>query len=340
MPLYELNDIVHTYNGHQALAVEHWQVDGGGITGLFGPNGSGKSTLLKLLSFVERPTSGRILLNGRRTEPFDPAVREMVALLPQQTFLLKRSVQRNVAYGLHLRKARRGVTERVKEAMSLVGLDYERFRHRPWFALSGGEAHRVALATRLALRPKVLLLDEPTTSVDAASAQHIKAAALFAHRQWGSSVIIVSHDIPWLQDICHETAFLFQGQLLGHGHRTLLFGPWQKLDEGHVYMTLDEDQRFVAALPRPHITRQVAAVDPARLSLSTAAGPTAAGRHRLRGLLTSLSLDNLSGRISATVSVGHIVFNTLVDQGTFSDGGFAPGRTVWIVYRPDDVVWF
>ncbi len=340
MPLYELKNIAHQYNGHLALSIDHWVLESGRITGLSGPNGSGKSTLLKLLGFVERPTSGQIFLNGRKTVPFDAVVRETVALLPQATFLLKRSVYHNVEYGLRLRGLSRLTDNRVREAMSLVGLDFDHFAHRPWYALSGGEAHRVALAARLALRPKVLLLDEPTTSVDAASAQHIKSATLYAHQQWGSSVVIVSHEHQWLHEISHEILYLFQGKLLGSGHRTLLFGPWLPADDRKVYMLLIGEQRFEAPHPPPEAIHQVAAIAAIDLSILPHDNVMVPAPGRLQGTLTSMSLERITGRIHATVGMGSVVFHVVVPPEIFNRGGFTPGSAVWISYQPDDVVWY
>lgn len=339
MPLYQLTNIVHHYNGTPVLSIDHWRLPEGSISGLYGPNGSGKSTLLKLLGFVERPSCGEILLNGRKTAPFDEAARETVALLPQDSFLLKRSVYQNMAYGLRIRKKRQGLPDRIKEALSLVGLDYDRFARRPWFALSGGEARRVALAARLVLQPRVLLLDEPTASVDTASIQRIREAAVYAHQQWGTSLIIASHNFQWLQDICDDIVHLFQGKLLGRGRRTLLFGPWQMLDEKRVCMQLAGNQTFIVAKAPPGAKKHVAAVDPSYLSLHQCAGQTSPGKARLEGILTSLSLDRLSGRINASVMIGHTVFNIFLSPENLASGGFTPGCKVWIDYSPEEVTW-
>ena len=129
---------------------------------------------------------------------------------------MKRSVFNNVAYGLKLRGNGRKIATKVDEALTLVGLPGQVFARRPWYALSGGEAQRVALAARLALKPSVLLLDEPTASVDAASAQLIKEASLRARSQWDATLIVASHDWQWLYEICDEIWHLFKGKIFGY----------------------------------------------------------------------------------------------------------------------------
>lgn len=339
MALYRLDDITHRYKDQPALSIEAWTINAGMITGLFGPNGSGKSTLLKLLGLIERPSRGEIHFNGHKADPFARGMRDRVTLLPQDSYLLKRSVYNNVAYGLHIRKEKYNVEERVHEALNLVGLVPERFAQRPWYALSGGEARRVALAARLVLRPKVLLLDEPTTSVDAASALQMKAAALHAHRKWDASLIISSHDVQWLQDICHDIIYLFNGRILGRGQRTLVFGPWLHLENDKVGKLLSDGQMFVANTPRAN-DNTVAAVDPSRLTLHPTGQQLPEGTHALKGTLTSIGLEKISGAISLSVTVGEIEFTAYLPAETLSRENYRPGVELRIAYRPDDVKWY
>ncbi len=338
---YELKHISHHYNGRTVLAIDHWRIPSGTVTGLAGPNGSGKTTLLKLLGFVEKPTQGEIHINGRPADPFTPGIRDTVALLPQETFLLKRSVNGNLLYGLRIRKAsRKDETARVRHALALVGLDADLFGPRPWFALSGGEARRVALAARLVLQPRVLLLDEPTISVDVASAQLIKEAVLQAHREFGTTLILSSHDAPWLQSICGEIAHLFQGRLSGGGASTFFFGPWQTLDQHHVHQPLDDEQFFIARKSRLSTFEQVAAIDPAGLSVHVAPGDIPPAKARLRGIIVALHLEKKSNRIALSIAVGRILFTTYLDREALAAGGLLPGREVWVAYSPEDVQWY
>jgi len=197
-------------------------VEKASIVGLRGPNGSGKSTLLRLLGLIEKPAEGEILFNGRPVEPFSAAARFRVSLLPQEPFLMKRRVLGNVSYGIKIRGAVADVTGRVHEALSLVGLSDRDFVRRPWYALSGGEAQRVALAARLALRPDVLLLDEPTANVDTSSAELIREAAFKAREEMGTTLVIASHDWQWLYEVCDRVLHLFNGKILGTGRENIL----------------------------------------------------------------------------------------------------------------------
>jgi tungstate transport system ATP-binding protein len=338
-PLYRIERLAHAYKGGApVLAIDHWQMAAGGIIGLTGPNGSGKSTLLKLLGLLERPAAGNIFFKGLKTDPFAAGLRGRIALLTQEAYLLKRTVYKNIAYGLRLRGQRADEDARVGEAMTLVGLPRERFADRPWFALSGGEGRRVALAARLALRPEVLLLDEPTASVDDLSAQLMKEAVLHAHRCWGTSLIIASHDAAWLQEVCSDRVHLYQGRLLGHSAKTMLYGPWEMWGEAHVRMPLSEGQHFVAARPPAGTTPGIAAVDPRSLSI-LATGDTSEKRFIIEGILDSLTLDKPTGGIEATVIAGRTSFKIFIAPDAIPPGGLIPGHTVTFAYRPIDVEW-
>jgi tungstate transport system ATP-binding protein len=212
--LYALKDLSQAYNGRTVLNIDHLAIPRRSIIGLTGPNGSGKSTLLRILAFLEDPVSGKVIFEGKPCSCRHHGIRRKVTLLTQEPYLLKRSVNANVAYGLKVR-GKRNTMERVAQALKLVGLSPERFGQRSWHELSGGEAQRVALASRLILRPEVLLLDEPTGNLDAESTKQIKEAALAARRDWGATLVIANHDMNWLQSVCDKILILSDGLLTG-----------------------------------------------------------------------------------------------------------------------------
>ena len=149
-PLYQLENLSQVYGDRTVLAVDRLDIDAKTITGLIGPNGSGKSTLMRILAFLEEPAGGRGLFQGKPFSQVSLELRRQVTMLSQEPYLLKRSVQANVAYGLKLRGAT-DYQSPVARALEKVGLDPARFSHRSWRELSGGEAQRVALAARLVL---------------------------------------------------------------------------------------------------------------------------------------------------------------------------------------------
>ncbi|MBW2429314.1 MAG: ABC transporter ATP-binding protein [Deltaproteobacteria bacterium] len=334
-PIFEIRSLKHTYAGKTVLDIEHLKVQPASILGLIGPNGSGKSSLLRLLGLTERPSRGEILFNGRRVEPFSDEARFCITLLPQEPFLMRRRVLNNVSYGLKLRGNGKEVVRRVDEALSLVGLSFKEFARRPWYALSGGESQRVALAARLALAPQVLLLDEPTASVDAASAQLIKEASLRARREMGTTLIVASHDWQWLYEICDEIVHLFKGRIFGTGRETIIFGPWQDLGTGKWGKILsDKQQLLVTAPPNPEAA---AVIDVLSVSEN---GSTIAGEEIvLSGTVSRLSLERKTGQLFATILAGDLPFTVGLTFQQGKERTIFPAKTVFIRYRLDQIKW-
>ncbi len=334
-PIYNISSLKHSYTDKTVLAIEHLTVQPASIVGLIGPNGSGKSTLLKLLGLIERPTQGRILFNGHLVGPFSDEARFLITLLPQEPFLMKRSVFNNVAYGLKLRGNGKDVVDRVHEALSLVGLPGKDFARRPWYALSGGETQRVALAARLALKPEVLLLDEPTASVDAASAQLIKEASLRARQELGTTLIVASHDWQWLYEICDEILHLFKGRIFGTGRETIIFGPWQKLGAGKWGKILSDKQQL--RVPAPPSQETAAVIDV--LSVSENCSAVAGEDIVLRGIVSRLNLERKTGQIFATILAGDLPFTLRLTPQKNKEHTIFPGKTIYIRYRLDQIKW-
>ncbi|MCP4745124.1 MAG: ATP-binding cassette domain-containing protein [Desulfobacteraceae bacterium] len=340
MQLYELKNIDHRYNNRTVLRIGQWQTRLHSIIGLAGPNGSGKSTMLRLLGFVERPWQGSIRFCGNTANGRYTTLRRQVALLPQASHLLKRSVYRNIAYGLAARKDVQHLTDRIHNVMQWVGLPPAAFAQRPWFALSGGEARRAALAARLVLRPQVLLLDEPTASVDEASNQLIKEAILKVHHEWKTTLVICSHDIQWLQDICNGVVYLFRGRIAGTNQPTLIFGPWKLRQDGRWAKKMTENQYFIAAAAAGHSREAVAAISSNNLTIKSKINTDNSKRCSLKGTLTRLNMNKATGRINARVTVGKNTFSVELTPEQVCTTEFYPGRRIWLEYNPEDVCWY
>ena len=183
--IYEGRDLVQRYGDREALHLQSLSIEAGETVFLTGPNGSGKSTLLRMLALLERPFSGSLHFDGTRME---------VSLLLQEPYLLKMSVWNNVLLGRRLRHLSGNENGIYADCMQAVGFaEPEAFAKRGPRQLSGGERQRVALAARLALEPRVLLLDEPTANVDAKSARAIAGAMRHAQER-GVTVVCSTHD--------------------------------------------------------------------------------------------------------------------------------------------------
>src|SRR6266436_5955961 len=174
--MLELRGIRHRYEGRVVLDLEQFTVPRTGTVAVVGHNGAGKSTLLRLLALLEAPTEGQVLLNGAVVPRRPPAsLRRRVTLVEQRPVLFRGTVRENLEYGLKLRGTARtamnGIIGDVVDRLGLAPL-FNRRRHE----LSDGEVQRVAVARALAVRPDVLLLDEPVSSADRAAAQTLYRA--------------------------------------------------------------------------------------------------------------------------------------------------------------------
>jgi tungstate transport system ATP-binding protein len=335
--LYAFRGLTHLYGGKPVLSIDRLELPRGGIIGVIGPNGSGKSTFLRLAGFIEKPTAGELLFDGKPAGPFSPEIRNRVTLLPQEPFLMKRTVFNNVAYGLRIRKAKDHLAERVDKALSYVGLDGTEFAQRPSYALSGGEAQRVALAARLVLKPEVLLMDEPTASIDALSAQLIKDAVLKARRDWGTTLIIASHDWQWLYGICDTVFHLLKGRFLGTGRENVLFGPWEPMEKGRWGKRLADGQQLL--VPKPPEALGAAVIENVTIVPQAEAVSVTAGQVALSGLITRLALEKASGSIVVSVLAANLPFTATLTEPQVRDQALYPGRAVTIRYSFDSVKW-
>ncbi len=213
--VYKLHNLAQIYNGRMVLQVDQLEIYDGEILALVGPSGAGKSTLLRLLNFLERPVAGSMTfeqstLNGS-TPPLE--VRRKVTTVFQNPVLLNRSVAANVAYGLKVRGQNKQVIEQaVTETLARVGLS--KLAHQSARTLSGGEAQRVALARALVIQPTVLLLDEPTANLDPYNVKLIEDIIIEVKREWGTTVVLVTHNIFQAKRLAHRTALLLEGRLV------------------------------------------------------------------------------------------------------------------------------
>jgi tungstate transport system ATP-binding protein len=213
--IYKIRNLTQRYNNRTVLQVDNLDIYQGEILALVGPSGAGKSTLLRQLNFLEQPAEGYLtfedsILNGV-VPPLN--VRRKVTTVFQLPVLLNRTVAANVAYGLKVRgKKRQQIDQAVEQALNQVGLlnlAPERAR-----TLSGGEAQRVALARALVVEPTVLLMDEPTANLDPYNVKLIEQIITTVNQQYGTTVILVTHNVFQAKRLAHRVGLLLEGRLV------------------------------------------------------------------------------------------------------------------------------
>lgn len=211
-PLLQIDNVVRRYGTRTVLDVETLSVEPGEVLAIVGPNGAGKSTLFRTLLLLERPDGGEIRLDGVVMRHRDPRARGRLAGVFQRPVLFTGTVHQNVAFALRAA----GVTgarqrERVDEALGWLELDD--LATRPVQTLSGGEAQRVALARALVLEPQIVLLDEPTSSLDVSVRRRFRHDVERVARQRAGSVVLITHDATEAFGLADRIAVMHDGRI-------------------------------------------------------------------------------------------------------------------------------
>ena len=221
MPALELHGVSKRYPaGTLALDEVSLQVDEGRVLVLLGRSGSGKTTALKTINRLVEADSGRVVVLGRPVAEWDPvALRRRIGYVIQEAGLLPHmSVAENVALVPRLlgwdEERRR---QRARERLALVGLDPDRFAPLRPRELSGGERQRVGLARALAADPPVLLMDEPFGALDPLTRRRLQDEFRELQRRMGTSVVLVTHDVPEAMRLGDQVAVMDGGRVLQSG---------------------------------------------------------------------------------------------------------------------------
>ncbi|MGC9083655.1 MAG: energy-coupling factor transporter ATPase [Anaerolineae bacterium] len=218
-----------------ALRGVNLEIGPGERVGISGPTGSGKSTLVQHIAGLLTPVSGQVLLDGVPAHARTPearARRRQVGLAFQfpEAQMFEVTVFREVAFGpRHLGLGREEIAARVRWALEMVGLDPDAFSDRVPFALSGGEMRRVALAGILALRPRVLILDEPTAGLDPRGRADILARLRAWQAETGATLILVSHHLDEMAGLVDRVVLLADGQIAADGPTRRILGDGGRL---------------------------------------------------------------------------------------------------------------
>lgn len=238
IPILEVKDLCHRYPHLDSNALDkiNLKVFKGERVAVLGANGAGKSTLFKHLNGILRPLSGEVLLKGEIvTKKNVRACRETVGIVFQDPDdqVLAPSVEEDIAFGpINMGLSRNEVEKRVKEALEMVGLTG--FEERAPHHLSGGQKKLVAIAGILAMRPEVIVLDEPTAGLDPLSSARVLELIMKMNRELGITLLLSTHDVDVVPYFAERVFVLHHGRLEADGSPDEIFSDPELLRKAHL----------------------------------------------------------------------------------------------------------
>lgn len=344
--------------GRFTFELDSLHVEPGSVLALVGPNGAGKTTLLMLLALLLRPSEGRVAFFGRNAWESGwaerPLARRDAVLVTHHPYLFKGTVGDNLAFGLKVR----GVPEsewpsRMADALTLVELPG--WEGKQAAGLSAGQAQRIALARGLVLRPKVLLLDEPTANIEAGLSLRIEAVIGEFVREIGTTVIFSTHNTSQASRLAGSILYLSEGKQVPFSHENCFSGTaatdsvrsWIEprpgirivftgARRGHVTCVINPAKIRLEgeALTRDFDTRLSAAeTDPQKKSGAPAADP--ASVNVFRGVVSRLEMTE-GGQALIRIA-GDLTFRAVCPLTEVEEKRIALSRPVLVRFDPQDV---
>ncbi|EPY6885439.1 2-aminoethylphosphonate ABC transport system ATP-binding subunit PhnT [Klebsiella quasipneumoniae] len=218
-----LDSLRVSYHGNVVLKPLSLTIEPGEVLALIGPSGSGKTTVLRAIAGFVQPAGGRILIGDTDVTHLPPYQRGLAMVVQNYALFPHMKVEDNVAFGLRAQKQPRGlIAGRVTEALKIVGMaDYAtRYPHQ----LSGGQQQRVAIARAIAVRPRVLLLDEPLSALDAQIRHNMVEEIARLHRELPElTILYVTHDQTEALTLADKIGIMKDGSLIAHGETHELY---------------------------------------------------------------------------------------------------------------------
>ena len=267
-PLISLQGLSKSFQGNDAVKFVDITIEKGEFFGILGPSGCGKTTILKMIAGLERPSAGRIIIDGLDMKSVPANRRPVNTVFQSYAIFPHMSLEDNIAYGLKLKGiASEELKKRVSDMLDIMDLKGLEMR-RPE-QLSGGQLQRVALARALIMQPKVILLDEPLAALDAKLRETMKYELVKIQKEIGITFIMVTHDQQEALSMMDKIAVMNEGRIQQVDRPNLLYekpknifvanfigsanclmGTVTKLEKGRTYITLADFNQEIIAISR------------------------------------------------------------------------------------------
>jgi energy-coupling factor transport system ATP-binding protein len=220
-----LKDVSYTYNLNMpfetvALRGINLKIDRGEFIGIIGHTGCGKTTLLQLLNGLLEPTSGQIFIEEidiHRNKKKLKEVRKKIGLsfqYPENQFF-EENIAKEIAFGpKNMGIVEEQLEQRIKTSLEMVDMDYKSYKDRSPFSLSGGEMRRVAIASILAIDPEMIILDEPTASLDPQSCSKLLSVIVNLYNKYDKTVVMVSHNMEIMAELTKRIIVMEKGRIV------------------------------------------------------------------------------------------------------------------------------
>lgn len=325
---YSLEDLRYSYGEKFMLSLPRLDISAGKITALIGPNGSGKSTLLNLLAFLHPANQGRMAFFGEQVGARQLSdYRCRIGYLPQKPYMLRGTVEDNLKLALKFRGTPKNCwRQNISTALDRFNIGYLLDQNAK--RLSGGELQKTALARIWVTHPKVLLLDEPFSSLDQTGDVLLEQFIASYLKDTGGTLIFSTHDRLQGLAMANEVIALVQGEQVKSPLINLFHGSCKN----HIFSTGRIDVILTADIS---VCRYVS-IDPHEIVLSRQALVSSI-RNQFHGRVTSIS-DEM-GRVRITVAAGEI-FQVLITYEALNDLALTLGDSIWVNFKSNSVTAF
>ncbi len=330
--LYKIQNLTKRYSDRVVLDLKELSLERGRVLGLIGPNGAGKTTFLEILAFLLPPTAGSVWYENEMVDFSNTGLmnlRHKVVLVQQHPILFTTTVYNNVAFPLKIRGVSKEQGRIVDELLALVGM--EAFRDAKANTLSGGETQRVAIAQALACSPEVILLDEPTASVDVENQITIEHIIKMINRDKGISVILTTHDMIQASRLTDEIVFMFEGKAAGSIYENIFSAHIEEEAQDRKYCVIRDGFRLGVNCEKSGPVRVT--INPEKVEIRKDEIIPSRG-NSFKGKLIQLTDEHK--RIRAMVDVG-VPLGLLISKERFNGLHLSVGSEVWVEVPSDSI---